>query len=156
MILSTNANLWTVAGMVYALAGAALLCHSVFLSPAPHSATTAEDKFSRRRLYEQWLDLRIGAVLILIGFFLQATGSLGTETLKVPAAFVLLGLAFAAAYYGLMKDLVVETLMDGSVTHRAAAGSNGATHPTHKAEESVTPEIESRAEVEQLQPVSLQ
>jgi hypothetical protein len=112
MILSTNANLWVVAGIVYALAGAALLCNSVFLSPAPGRSAGASDAAARRRLTEQWLDARIGAVLVVAGFFLQATGALGSETLRVPAAFVLLGLALGAVYYGLMKSLLVENLMD--------------------------------------------
>jgi hypothetical protein len=110
MILSTNANLWAIAGTVYALAGAALLCNAAFLSPAPQ-AGGQDDLFSRRRLYEQWLDCRIGAVLVVIGFFMQATGSLGTASLKAPAAFVLLGLCLASAYYAMMKGLMVETLM---------------------------------------------
>lgn len=110
MIFSTNANLWAIAGVVYALAGASLLCNSVFLTPAPDRAV-GDDAFSRRRRYEQWLDARIGAVLIVIGFFLQATGGLGTETLKTPAVFVLLALGLAATYYGLVKESVIEDLI---------------------------------------------
>jgi hypothetical protein len=111
MILSTNANLWAIAGMVYALAGSALLCNAVFLSPTPGQSGAVDGSQERRRQCEQWLDTRIGAVLIVIGFFLQATGALGTETLRTPAVFVLLGLCLAAAYYAMMKGLLVENLM---------------------------------------------
>jgi hypothetical protein len=110
MILSTNANLWAIAGNVYALAGAALLCNAVFLSATPGKAG-ADGTYERRRQCEQWLDTRVGAVLMVVGFFLQATGALGTETLKVPAVFVLLGLCLAAAYYAMMKGLLVEDLV---------------------------------------------
>jgi hypothetical protein len=64
-----------------------------------------------RRLIEQWLDARIGAAVLVVGFFLQATGALGTATLNKPAIFVLLGLALAAALYAMIKDLVVEDLI---------------------------------------------
>jgi drug/metabolite transporter (DMT)-like permease len=118
MILSTNGNLWAIAGVIYALAGATLICNALFLTPTPGKSTAA-DSFALRRQYEQWLDYRVGAVLIAVGFFLQVTGAFGSETLRVPAAFVLLGLALAAAYYALMKGLFVERLMatDDKVPH---------------------------------------
>ncbi|MDO9383902.1 MAG: hypothetical protein Q7T86_13680 [Hyphomicrobiaceae bacterium] len=108
---ASTANLWAVAGLVYALAGAALLALSVFAAPQPAHNAPSRDM---RRSIEQWLDARIGAALIVAGFFLQATGSIGTATLNTPAIFVLLGLALAAAYYGLTKDLIVEKLADAS------------------------------------------
>jgi hypothetical protein len=119
MILSTNANLWAIAGTVYALAGASLLCNSLFLTPAPDGSGASGDAFTRRRLYEQWLDARVGAALVVIGFFLQATGSLGSGTLKVPAAFVLLGLALGAVYYALMKGLLIENLLEAAEPQRS-------------------------------------
>jgi hypothetical protein len=124
MIWASNANLWPVAGMVYALAGAALLCHAVFLAPPPSRAgAVAPDANALRQLNEQWLDTRIGAALLVVGFFLQATGTLGTPTMNGPAAFVLLGLAFAAVLYGLMKSSLVEDLMEAekSVAAQPAA-----------------------------------
>jgi hypothetical protein len=111
MILSTSANLWAVAGMVYALAGAALLCIAAGSAPAAAQSVAADDPYARRRLCEQWLDMRIGTLLLAIGFFLQATGSFGTASLNGPAAVVLLGLAFGAAYYGMMKSSLVEDLL---------------------------------------------
>jgi hypothetical protein len=42
------------------------------------------------------------------------TGSVGTATLNTPAIFVLLALALAAAYYGLSKDLIVDSLAAGT------------------------------------------
>lgn len=104
---ASTANLWAVAGLVYALAGASLLALSVFAAPQPVQVASSRDI---RRSIEQWLDARIGAVLIVVGFFLQATGAVGTATLNTPAVFVLLGLALAAGYYGLSKDLIVEKL----------------------------------------------
>lgn len=103
------ANLWAVAGLVYALAGASLLALSVFA--APHPAYSGPSRDMRRSL-EQWLDARIGAALIVVGFFLQMTGAIGTAALNTPAVFVLLALAVAAGYYGLSKHLIVERLAD--------------------------------------------
>lgn len=108
---ASTANLWAVAGLVYALAGASLLALSVFAVPQPAHNAPSRDM---RRSIEQWLDARIGAALIVAGFFLQATGSVGTASLNTPAIFVLLGLALAAGYYGLTKDLIVEQLADTS------------------------------------------
>lgn len=108
---ASTSNLWAVAGLVYALAGASLLALTVFAVPQPAQNAPTRDM---RRAIEQWLDARIGAALIVAGFFLQATGSVGTTTLNTPAIFVLLGLALAAGYYGLSKDLIVEKLADAS------------------------------------------
>lgn len=108
---ASTANLWAVAGLVYALAGASLLALSVFAAPQPAHSVASLDM---RRSIEQWLDARIGAALIVTGFFLQATGTVGTATLNTPAIFLLLGLALAAGYYGLTKDLIVERLADAS------------------------------------------
>jgi hypothetical protein len=104
---ASTANLWAVAGLVYALAGAALLALSIFAAPQPSAQVASRDL---RTSVEQWLDARIGAVLIAVGFFLQATGAVGTATLNTPAVFLLLGLALAAGYYALSKDLIVEDL----------------------------------------------
>jgi len=108
---ASTANLWAVAGLVYALAGASLLALSVFAAPQPAYNTPSRDM---RRSLEQWLDARIGVALIVIGFFLQMTGSIGTTTLNAPAVFLLLALALAAGYYGLSKDLIVEKLVNDS------------------------------------------
>jgi hypothetical protein len=82
MTFATTYNLWGIAGMVYALAGAALLCNAVFAIPLGFSSASASaDKplarHDARRLNGQWLDLRIGSVLLVIGFFLQMTGAAG-------------------------------------------------------------------------------
>lgn len=114
---ASTSNIWAVAGLVYALAGASLLALSVFA--APHPVRAGHDRDMRRSI-EQWLDARIGAGLIVAGFFLQMTGSVGTATLNTPGIFVLLGLALAAGYYGLSKDLIVEKL--AAEPARAAPG----------------------------------
>jgi len=67
-----------------------------------------------RRLSAQWLDSRVGAALLVVGFFLQVTGTLGTATLNTPAVFVLLGLALFAGYYALSKDLLVDELLSST------------------------------------------
>lgn len=104
---ASTANLWAVAGLVYALAGASLLALSVFAVPQPAGAPTER---TLHKAIGQWLDGRIGAALIVAGFFLQMTGSIGTPTLNAPAVFVLLALALAAGYYGLSKDLLIDRL----------------------------------------------
>lgn len=110
---ASTANLWAVAGLVYALAGSALLALSVFATPQPAYPSQNRDL---RQSVQQWLDARIGVALIAIGFFLQATGSVGTATLNKPAVFVLLGLALAAGYYAMTKDLLVEKLAHAGAT----------------------------------------
>jgi hypothetical protein len=131
MIWASNANLWPVAGIVYTLAGAALLCHAVFLAPPPSRAGAAPpDANTLRRLNEQWLDTRIGAALLVVGFFLQVTGALGTPTMNGPAAFVLLGLAFAAVLYGLMKSSLIEELLEAD---KSVAAQTVTTHAPDEA-----------------------
>jgi hypothetical protein len=104
-------NLWSVAGLVFALAGVTLLSMALFTVPRPSArAETVPSHIALRRQTGQWLDQRIGAVLLVIGFFLQTTGALGTGTLNGAAALVLLGLAFGIAAYALLKDSIVEDL----------------------------------------------
>lgn len=112
MTLATY-NFWSVAGLVYALAGAALICNAVFLIPPPsHQVASSGDleghRAALRRMSRQWLDTRVGSALLLIGFFLQATGAIGTEKLNTPAVFALLALAIFAGYYAMLRDLRAE------------------------------------------------
>jgi hypothetical protein len=113
MMMASNMNLWTAAGLVYVLAGSALLCNALFLNPPPMQAPQAaeRDPTSLQRLGRQWLDSRVGAVLIVIGFFLQTTGALGTPTLNGAGALVLLALAFCTACYAMMRDSLVDDLV---------------------------------------------
>jgi hypothetical protein len=119
MMLASSSNLWEVAGSVYALVGAALFCNAAFLNPAPSCRDVASpahpiEERTLRRLSAQWLDSRVGAALLVVGFFLQVTGTLGTATLNTPAVFVLLGLALFAGYYALSKDLLVDELLSST------------------------------------------
>jgi hypothetical protein len=118
------ANLWWVAGCVYSLAGSLLLCLVVFQGQPPNSHdATPPDAYRLRRLGEQWLDARIGAVLIVIGFFLQATGAAASAPFTGPGAFMLLALAFAAAYYGMMRaTLAEEVVLSGGLSLRGLLG----------------------------------
>jgi hypothetical protein len=114
MATTSIANLWWVAGFVYALAGALLLCNAVFAGQRPSQQHAGSfDDYSLRRLGEQWLDARIGAVLMVIGFFLQATGAVGTPALTAPGALMLLALAFATGYYAMMRNSLAEELVSG-------------------------------------------
>jgi hypothetical protein len=124
MTFATTYNLWNIAGMVYALAGAALLCNAVFSIPAGFSYAAASQvkpltRHEARRLNGQWLDMRFGSGLLVIGFFLQITGALGTATLNTPAIFVLLALALLAGYYALAKDLIADRLVNDSAVETA-------------------------------------
>jgi drug/metabolite transporter (DMT)-like permease len=119
MSLASNYNLWNVAGLVYALAGAALICNASFLTPPPKLAGPHDAEIERdvlRRMCLQWLDTRTGGVLLVVGFFLQMTGALGTTSLNTPAVFVLLALAIFAAYYALSKDLLAEHLIPAEIS----------------------------------------
>jgi hypothetical protein len=113
MTLTSSFNFWAVAGMVYALAGAALFFNASFANPVP-SLNSQESGGSLRRMCGQWLDSRIGAALLVIGFFLQLTGTAGSMTLNKPAVFVLLGLALFGTYYAFARDLIVERLLESS------------------------------------------
>lgn len=120
MTLASTYNFWSVAGLVYALAGASLICNAVFLIAPPSQRLASPDasKLDRttlRRQSQQWLDTRVGAVLLAIGFFLQATGAVGTSTLNTPAVFVLLALAIFAAYYAMARDLMTEDMLPADV-----------------------------------------
>lgn len=118
MMLASNFNFWAAAGLVYALAGAALFCNASFANPmpfpCPEGSPASANRYTLRRLGAQWLDTRVGATLLVIGFFLQLTGAVGTTTLNKPAVFVLLGLALFAGYYALSKDLLVDELLSSS------------------------------------------
>ncbi|MFA5955544.1 hypothetical protein [Hyphomicrobium sp.] len=115
MALASSYNFWSVGGLIYALAGIALICNAVFLTPPPSRLikTTSAGEISAelRRMSRQWLDTRVGAALLVVGFFLQATGAVGTSTLNTPAVFVLLALAVFAGYYALSRDLMAEALI---------------------------------------------
>lgn len=115
---ASSMHLWTVAGFVYALAGVALLCNAIFLAPvrsdAVASAWSVPQTNALRRIFAQWLDARIGAALLFVGFFLQMTGAIGTPALNRPAVFVLLVLALAAVYYAFTRDLIIERMADAS------------------------------------------
>jgi hypothetical protein len=116
MTLASNFSLWSVAGQVYGFAGAALICNAAFLAPPPFSNFAGSNisntnRAEQLRVSQQWLDTRVGAALLAVGFFFQLTGTVGSETLNAPAVFTLLGLAVFAAYYALSKDLLAERLL---------------------------------------------
>jgi hypothetical protein len=104
MEMATGASLWSLAGSVYALAGAALIWAGVVGAQRPSAllaATSSSDASSQ-------FDARIGAALLTIGFFLQATGAVGGAKLHGPAVFMLVALAAGLLFYGVGKDLIAE------------------------------------------------
>ncbi|MBS0252207.1 MAG: hypothetical protein JSR78_14210 [Proteobacteria bacterium] len=120
MTLASTYNFWSVAGLVYAFAGASLICNAVFLIAPPSQRLASPgapevDRTTLRRQSQQWLDTRVGAVLVAIGFFLQATGAVGTSTLNTPAVFVLLALAMFSGYYAMARDLMTEDMVSADV-----------------------------------------
>jgi hypothetical protein len=144
-MIASNYNLWSVAGLVYALAGAAIVVNTMFLTPAPAHLTVPKsgvrDPHTLRRMSAQWLDARVGAALLVIGFFLQATGAVGTATLNTPAVFVLLGLALFAGYYGLSRDLIIDGLLVSAVEPQPERLSNAESEspPVSPSKEEVPP-----------------
>ena len=146
-MIASNYNLWSVAGLVYALAGAAIVVNTMFLTPAPTHLTVPKSGFrdphTLRRMSAQWLDARVGAALLVIGFFLQATGAVGTSRLNTPAVFVLLGLALFAGYYGLSRDLIIDGLLVSAVEPQPERLSNAESEspPVSPSKEEVPPVI---------------
>lgn len=121
MTLASTYNFWSVAGLVYAFAGASLVCNAVFLIAPPSQRLASPgapeaDRTTLRRQSQQWLDTRVGTVLLSIGFFLQVTGAVGTSTLNTPAVFVLLALAMFAGYYAMARDLMTEDMISADVS----------------------------------------
>lgn len=107
MITATAPNLWAVAGLVYALAGAGLLCSAVF-SYDTLFAVAGSDRKTQKSQLAQKLDARLGALLLFLGFFFQASGLVGGAALETPGALMLLGLALGLLVYLLAKDLMIE------------------------------------------------
>lgn len=97
-------SLWGVAGAIYALSGAALIWAGVLgaQKPAALLAGTPANEGSSQ------LDARIGAALLTVGFFLQATGAVGGAKLHEPAVLLLVGLAAGLLFYGVGKDMLIE------------------------------------------------
>lgn len=110
MIFASDTRLLAVAGIVYALAAAAILCQTAFatlpLRPIPASGRQA-DIFR----VEQGLDLRVGGCLLLLGFFMQIVGTLGTATLNGPAALLLIALALGLMFYAMMRSSLAESFV---------------------------------------------
>lgn len=105
---ATGAGLWSLAGSVYALAGAALLWSGVVAAQKPASllaATSTRDASSQ-------LDARIGAALLTIGFFMQASGAVGGARLHGPAVLLLVALAAGLLFYGVGKDVLIDAAAD--------------------------------------------
>ena len=137
-------SLWNLAGAIYALSGAALLWAGVVGAQKPDAllaGTSANESSSQ-------LDARIGAALLTIGFFLQATGAVGGQKLHGPAVLLLVGLAAGLLFYGVGKDVLIE-----------AAAPSGASVPAPAQELIAKPILiahaEPTAEIEDLRPTSL-
>lgn len=125
MITATAPNLWAVAGLVYALAGAGLICSAVFSYAAPFTAAAGNDVRSKKSQFAQQLDGRLGALLLFLGFFFQASGLVGGSGLNTPGALVLLGLALGLLGYVLAKDLIIEQAFAAAATPKTAPEPTG-------------------------------
>jgi hypothetical protein len=112
MIFSSDTKLLAVAGIVYALAGAAILCQAVF---ATFPLNENVEKRADRRLLgvqiEHHMDARLGAALLIAGFALQVIGTLGTPTLNGFAALLLIALAFGLVVYAMLKSTLAEDFL---------------------------------------------
>ncbi len=115
MDLATHPQMWTFAGTLYALAGAALLWLAVYHATSQAgamrgSAAPGDDARLRHAIDGQRFDARAGATLLVIGFFMQATGAVGTPSLDTPGIFMLLGLAVGLVVYAMSKDLLIDSM----------------------------------------------
>jgi len=116
MDVATGSNLWAIAGHLYALTGAALVfgAFSQLANAASLFDSTDAQAASQR------FDAKLGAGLVALGFFLQATGAVGNAAiLFTPAVFLLLALALGLAIYAGAKDVLVDLLLGQKVTEGA-------------------------------------
>ena len=111
MTVAQNPTLWALAGLLYNMAGAGLMF--LAFSSASHAPANTDRS-------ELWLEARAGAGLLLIGFFLQATGSAGSHTMDKAASILLLILALGLVFYvAAGRDLVA-----GMLTSKSAAAAD--------------------------------
>ena len=102
MTVAQNPTLWALAGLLFNMAGAGLMF--LAFSSASHAPASADRS-------DLWLEARAGAGLLLIGFFLQATGTAGSHSMDKAASILLLTLALGLVFYvAAGRDLVVEML----------------------------------------------
>ena len=108
MDVTTAPNLWSIAGMLYALSGAGLLWNGFGVmmhhQDASHPVT---DVSSKRLAASQIFDGRAGAALIAVGSFLQASGAVSSPHMNKVAVLVLFALIGALLWYLGMKDMVI-------------------------------------------------
>lgn len=110
MTVAQNPTLWALAGLLFNMAGAGLMF--LAFSSASHAPANTDRS-------ELWLEARAGAGLLLIGFFLQATGSAGSHTMDKAASILLLILALGLVFYvAAGRDLVA-----GMLTSKSAAAA---------------------------------
>ena len=102
MTVAHNPTLWAMAGLLFNMAGAGLLYLAI--------SSAADDHGGSKRA-ELWLEARCGALLLVLGFFLQATGTAGSHAMDTAAALILLGLALALIFYAAAgREMVAEAL----------------------------------------------
>lgn len=111
MIFASDTRLLAVAGIVYALAGAAILCQTAFATLPLRNSKQASDRQTDISRIEQGMDVRVASCLLALGFFLQIVGTLGTATLNGPAALLLIGLALGLIYYAMMRSNLAENFV---------------------------------------------
>lgn len=102
MTVAQNPTLWAMAGLLFNMAGASLLYLAI--------SSAADDQGGAKRA-EHWFEARCGALLLVLGFFLQATGTAGSHAMDTAATLILLGLALALIFYvAAGRELVAEAL----------------------------------------------
>ena len=93
MDIATTPNLWSIAGMLYALAGAGLLWNGFgAMMHYQETGYPADDASGKRLAASQIFDGRAGAALIAAGSFLQASGAVSSPRMNTVAVLVLFAL----------------------------------------------------------------
>ncbi len=104
---------FTATGLIFALVGGVILLRAFAFTS--HDALAAEaapstDRLRNtiRELCSRRIDIRFGAPLMLIGFYLQLMPLLGVSERPVAQFFFLAGLGVTLVYYGLMHGILAE------------------------------------------------
>lgn len=148
----SNPSYLTVAGLLYAVVAAGILCRVFFhfaVNPNqlfPGAAMT-NAALGRERVADQLIDVALALPLLVIGFALQTLGQVTSGGLNWLGVVLALALAFGLLLYGLMKSDFMEVLQ--------AAHAQTRERPAHPALLLPTPEPRPDiVDVEEVRPVA--